>query len=354
MELIKSLWQLIIALINPIILIPGVIVIAIFVWKNIEYKRGAYYQITKLSYFSMCRDTGRYGEYLTYKHLKSFEMEGARFLFNLYIPKGNGQTTEIDIVMICRQGVFVFESKNYSGWIFGNSKQKHWYQTLPAGRGKSHKESFYNPVMQNKSHIKHLQEYLGKQLPMYSIIVFSNRCLLRNVTFDPNEAIVVNREDVEIVVDEICQQVSPGMVSENNIEEIYSKLYPLTQVDANIKMQHIEDILYHQMPQTVPFAPQSVSMTGVSSEENQISSTVSCEHQEDHADPSPVINSFGANRELQKTDYVSAETKATICPKCGGILVQRTATRGANVGRQFYGCSNYPKCRYIKDIYNKE
>ena len=39
-----------------------------------------------------------------------------------------------------------------------------------------------------------------------------------------------------------------------------------------------------------------------------------------------------------------------ICPKCGKQLVLRTARRGANAGRQFYGCSNFPKCRFIMNI----
>lgn len=39
-----------------------------------------------------------------------------------------------------------------------------------------------------------------------------------------------------------------------------------------------------------------------------------------------------------------------ICPKCGKQLVLRTARRGANAGKQFYGCSNFPKCRFIMNI----
>ena len=39
----------------------------------------------------------------------------------------------------------------------------------------------------------------------------------------------------------------------------------------------------------------------------------------------------------------------TTCPWCGGKLVVRTAKKGANIGKQFYGCSNYPKCRYTRN-----
>lgn len=39
-----------------------------------------------------------------------------------------------------------------------------------------------------------------------------------------------------------------------------------------------------------------------------------------------------------------------VCPKCGGNLVIRTAKRGANIGSKFYGCSNYPNCKYTRNI----
>ncbi len=39
-----------------------------------------------------------------------------------------------------------------------------------------------------------------------------------------------------------------------------------------------------------------------------------------------------------------------ICPKCGNELVKRKSTKGEHIGEYFYGCKNYPKCRYIKNI----
>lgn len=124
------------AMLNSIFIIPAGIFILIYLKKNKDYKAGSYYQITKVPYFSIRRDLGRYGEYLIYKYLKNFENDGAKFLFNVYIPKENEETSEADVLMISKKGIFVFESKNYSGWIFGDEKQKNWYQTLPTGRGR--------------------------------------------------------------------------------------------------------------------------------------------------------------------------------------------------------------------------
>jgi len=46
----------------------------------------------------------------------------------------------------------------------------------------------------------------------------------------------------------------------------------------------------------------------------------------------------------------SAEGPRPKCPKCGNEMVLRTAKRGDRAGKQFYGCSAYPKCRGIANL----
>lgn len=50
-----------------------------------------------------------------------------------------------------------------------------------------------------------------------------------------------------------------------------------------------------------------------------------------------------------KEPFESTEStvEEKICPRCGQKLVLRVAKKGDNAGNQFYGCSAYPKCRYI-------
>ena len=51
------------------------------------------------------------GEYQLYKVLERLEGNN-KILTNLYIPRSNGQLTEIDLIMINKKGIFVFESKD--------------------------------------------------------------------------------------------------------------------------------------------------------------------------------------------------------------------------------------------------
>jgi hypothetical protein len=62
-----------------------------------------------------------------------------------------------------------------------------------------------------------------------------------------------------------------------------------------------------------------------------------------------------ASSESKQTAAQTPENKpvspaAPICPKCGVPMVVRTVAQGEHKGKQFYGCSNYPRCREMKPI----
>ena len=206
--------------------------------------------MTYISYRSMLSDTGKRGEYDTYRCLRSLKGY-KKFLFNCYMPKKDGTTTEIDVILLHVSGIYVFESKNYSGWIFGNEAQNQWTQTLPTQKGKARKEHFFNPIIQNKVHIKWLQSYLKDfgNLKFYSFIVFSKRCELKKITLTSKEHSVLKRNDV---LKEVSRKAAKSDVkmTEALINEIYRKLYPLTQIDEAKKKEHIENIKkYNKRPQ---------------------------------------------------------------------------------------------------------
>ena len=219
-------------------------------------------------------------------------------LRNIYVPRVGGDTTEIDLLYITTKGLFVLESKNYAGYIFGSESSRNWTVTLYAGKTwyggkKVEKHQFYNPVWQNRTHIKHLTEYLKSEalfsnIPTFSVIAFSDRGSLKDVTVNSDNVYVCYKSGLSRTIRDIWEN-SPDALSQENVERIYNKLLPLTNKDAAEKQQHVQAI---------------------------------------------------SNR------YSSTET----CPWCGGKLVLRTAKKGNNAGNQFYGCANYPKCRYTKKI----
>lgn len=126
-------------------------------------------------------EKGEIGEDIIYRDLARIKGRKA-FLPNCYIPKHNGGTTEIDLIFLHESGVYVIESKNYSGWIFGDEEQEYWTQCLQSVGGVAEKKQFYNPLWQNEIHIYALMELLQDDtFPYYSYIVFGDNCELKNI-----------------------------------------------------------------------------------------------------------------------------------------------------------------------------
>ena len=57
--------------------------------------------------------------------------------------------------------------------------------------------------------------------------------------------------------------------------------------------------------------------------------------------PSESSPTNGLHRDGEKSVVIASPT----CPKCGSKMVLRTAQKGSNQGQQFWGCSNFPRCR---------
>ena len=182
---------------------------------------------------------GRYGEKLTARELKWVNLFGrkGKTLRNIYIPKGNGQTSEIDLIYITQKGIFVFESKNYSGWIFGDENARYWTAMLPNRQ----KNRFYNPIKQNRTHMKWLRQCVGPDIPLHSIIVFSARCELKKVTVETPEIKVIKRDRTYATVRSIWEQ-APDALPQEKVTELYEHLKGFTNVDPAIKNAHIENI----------------------------------------------------------------------------------------------------------------
>ena len=197
--------------------------ILIFLFNYHQYKNSNY-----------CRETNNsFSQYLS-----CFQSMGCKFLFNLYVPRDNGKTSEIDVIMFHPKGLFVIESKNYSGWIFGNENSKQWTQTLPVGRGRSHKERFYNPIMQNSTHIRAIRKHIDDSIPIYSVIAFSDKCTLKDVTVKSN-VIVTYYSNLAREIKYKLSTINNYSMDSELLNKTYNKLSQYANVDEITKYKHI-------------------------------------------------------------------------------------------------------------------
>lgn len=97
-----------------------------------------------------------------------------RRFHDLILPSLNG-TTQVDHVIVSCYGIFVVETKNYQGWIFGSAEQKKWTQVVYGN-----KYSFQNPLHQNYRHIKSLERFLGLPSEKFiSVVFFIGECTFK-------------------------------------------------------------------------------------------------------------------------------------------------------------------------------
>jgi hypothetical protein len=110
------------------------------------------------------------GESAVFTAIKSnFSSPQYYLVNNITIPFQDG-TTQIDHVLVSTKGIFVIETKNYSGWIFADEKSKQWMQVLYRVKSR-----FQNPIHQNYRHVKAIEklfDFLPKE-HIHSIVVFT-------------------------------------------------------------------------------------------------------------------------------------------------------------------------------------
>lgn len=231
------------------------------------------------------------------------------FLYNLYVPKSDGTTTEVDAVYITAKGIFVFESKDYSGWIFGSDTQKQWMQTFKSGK----KQPFPNPIWQNDSHIKYLGQFLKWKIPFFSFVVFSDDCEIKKMSIVKRQAKVIQQHQlVQTVINTF--NATPAVFSDEQVETIRDMLEPLTNTSEAEKDAHIANIQNRHNANENLRAAQPIYVTS---------------NPEDEPQP------------------VQTEQKP-VCPLCGNALQERVAQNGDHAGQTYEVCVDYPNCTYAK------
>ena len=152
-------------------------------------------------------------------------------VFNNVLLYYEGKSVQIDHIVASRYGIFVIETKNYSGTICGNENSKNFIQYV--GRQRN---AFYSPIKQNKSHIYALSKVIGNY-PYKSLVVFLGEATLKvnSTTFvgTPLNASHYIRNFYDVVL------------SDGELEEFVSKLVSNNVRDSISNREHVENIYYN-------------------------------------------------------------------------------------------------------------
>lgn len=155
---------------------------------------------------------GWLGEFLV-RRLAMAQLDAEKYhqLHDVTLPTTDG-TTQIDHIIVSKYGVFVIETKNMGGWIFGDPNNPKWTQTF----GKS-KNSFQNPLRQNYKHIKELESLLqiGED-KLFSMVAFTGNAEFKTVM--PDNVMPSNR-----LIRYILSKTAP-ILSEREVQDILLRI----------------------------------------------------------------------------------------------------------------------------------
>ncbi|CAK6715027.1 TPA: NERD domain-containing protein [Vibrio harveyi] len=223
---------------------------------------------------------GVFGEFLVNRLLSKLPESDYTLIKDVTLPTNDG-TTQVDHIVVSRYGIFVVETKNMKGWIFGSARQKQWTQKIYR-----HSSKFQNPLHQNYKHIKALETLLGcSEEHLHSVIVFIGDSTFKT-EMPPN--VTYARGSIRYI-----QQFNDVVFSDKD----YARL---TESINQIKLKR------------------------------------------------GIITDLKHRKHVK--EVVTSKASSNQCPRCGSEMVLRETKRGENIGKQFWGCSTFPKCRAVKQF----
>lgn len=211
------------------------------------------------------------------------------FIINdLLFHVNKDHTTQIDHVVVSPYGIFVIETKNHTGYIYGGENSPNWKKYWKAWyRGIEHSDelTFQNPILQNEAHVEALKKVLVK---------FDIDSFISIIAFSPKAELKVQVNNANLMywtqVRRFIRHFDNPVMSIDEAKQIYDYLLAINVCGKDARVKHATRALLNR------------------------------------------------NTYQQNADIALAQGK---CPKCGGDLIKRIGTYGA-----FYGCSNYPNCKY--------
>jgi len=226
-------------------------------------------------YFKSARGKGKLGEFSVNTKTKLY-LDNSIYhnIHDVTLLTKDG-TTQIDHIIVSIYGLFVIETKNMKGWIFGSQDQKNWTQKIY-----NHTNTFQNPLYQNYKHVKVLQNLLNlNDNQIFSIIVFIGEGEFKT-PMPPN---VTRGGEYLSYIESYKKQC----LSSDEVKQIISIIQNNRKIQGRqTDTEHIKNLKFRH-------------------------------------------------------------NNSSICPKCGGELKKREV---ASTGNYFLGCSNFPKCRYTRDV----
>lgn len=189
-------------------------------------------------YRRLTYSAGDVGEKAVARRLRWLPKDRYFVINDLMIEKRNGHTSQIDHVVVSPYGIFVIETKNISGYVYGSEYSQEWKRYWKGyrrgGRYGEDELMFDNPVLQNGAHVKALMEHLQNYSPKFIPIV----------AFSPQATLKVDVQGVDVIywteLKSVVKSYREEVMSVEKAQEIYQLLLSMNIKDKARRQEHAE------------------------------------------------------------------------------------------------------------------
>ena len=205
--------------------------------------------------------------------------------------KTTNGTTQIDHIVVSKYGVFAIETKNYRGDIYGNDNSQEWKQIIVTK-----------------------VTYPKKPWKTYTYVT-------KNQLYNPVKQAVGHMYKIK----------------ENLKEWPYLKVIPIVVFTRNADLSRVSSQNHVIHDNALLSTIQSYQTSFIKDTDVKVVvERISSKNIRESIDKKTHV------RNVKEAKYrTDLKIASGICPQCGGRLVQRNGKYGS-----FYGCSNYPKCKF--------
>ena len=154
-------------------------------------------------------------------------------IHDIMLKNSKGFTSQIDHLVLSEYGIFVIETKNYKGWIFGNEKSENWTQVLY-----DEKYQFRNPVRQNWSHVYTLKEVLADfpNVRYFPIVVFVGNATLKSIE---STVPVIYKKYLNRTIRKLSTE---KCITAEQVEQIKEQIGSFAVTEKDDRREHIKNI----------------------------------------------------------------------------------------------------------------
>jgi ssDNA-binding Zn-finger/Zn-ribbon topoisomerase 1 len=239
----------------------------------------------------------------------------------------NGDVAQIDHLLIGRMlDIYVVESKNFSQGVVISEEGDfcYFYHNKPI--------PIQSPLAQNERHIRLLDRFLTDNNLLPKRLGVTLRPAYKNIVLiSPTSRLTKPKKglyDCSAVMksDKFLERFNNDLKDES----IGSMMSIAKLISENSLRTFVEALVLAHTPTTINY----LAKFGLEKKppvNADVCKTAS-------------IADVKSAEEYEEKDVVRQELAAPACPKCGVTMVRRTTSKGKNAGREFWGCSGFPKC----------